>query len=212
MKIGLVILHAEAARGGAERYTLDIASALATHGHDVALLAASFGADIPPAIRQVPLAFGGMFKTQQYIRFLDALTAHLSTETYDIVHAMLPVRKCDVYHPHAGLAAAAIEQGHEKHRGLATPVAKLLNQFNPKRQRFAAVERELLSQQHPPLVICLSNYVKRSVQRYYPRNEADLVTLFNAVDLQRYDPHAHPEIAPKKCAAPLRSAMTRSPP
>ena len=55
MKIGLVILHADAARGGAERYTLDLAAALARRGHDVSLLATSF-ADVPAEVVRVKLS------------------------------------------------------------------------------------------------------------------------------------------------------------
>src|SRR5690349_743164 len=44
MKIALVILHADPARGGAERYTVDLATALhARGGVDVTLVASTFG-------------------------------------------------------------------------------------------------------------------------------------------------------------------------
>ncbi|CAA9371559.1 MAG: hypothetical protein AVDCRST_MAG64-163, partial [uncultured Phycisphaerae bacterium] len=38
MKVALVILHADPARGGAERYTADLAAALGKRGHDVTVL------------------------------------------------------------------------------------------------------------------------------------------------------------------------------
>ena len=45
MKVALVILHADASLGGAERYTLDVARALAERGHDVDLIAGSHAGD-----------------------------------------------------------------------------------------------------------------------------------------------------------------------
>lgn len=193
VKIGLVILHAGAARGGAERYTIDVAHALAARGHGVTLIASDFSGDISTQVGRVQLTLSTASKTRRYTQFLDQLDAHLQATAYDVVHAMLPVRQCDVYHPHAGLAVAAVETGHEKHAGVKRAVAKLFNRFNPKRQKFAAIERALLESQNRPITICLSDYIRRDVQRYYTLRESDLATLFNAVDLQRFDPGARPD-------------------
>lgn len=191
MNIALAILHADPARGGAERYTVDLAHALAARRHDVSLLASSFaGVDDP--VRKVALPAGGATRLQKYLRFLHSLDAHLARHRYDVVHAMLPVRRCDVYHPHAGLAAEAIASGHTKHRGpLRQSLAMLANHINRKRLRFAAVERELLSGERPPVVLCLSEYVKRTVRRHYRNLPEDrLATLFNATDLAKFNPSA----------------------
>ena len=194
LNLALVILHADPSRGGAERYTVDLAHALAAHGgHQVSLLASSFD-QVGATVRQVPLGRPAATRLGRYLRFLDALDAHLAAEPYDIVHAMLPVRRCDVYHPHAGIAAEAVRTGHLKHAGAAKQLAaRVANRVNPKRQRFAAVERRLLTGPNPPVVLCLSEYVKRTVRRHYPLPDDRLATLFNAVDLQKFDPAARPE-------------------
>src|SRR5688572_20305902 len=127
MRIALVILHADPARGGAERYTADIAAALVQRGHAVSVLASDFPEEYIAAERVV-LKSGGMTRTGQYQRFLDSLDGHLGSHSYDIVHAMLPVRKCDLYHPHAGIA-------------VETP-SGLKAVFNPRRVEMAKVERE----------------------------------------------------------------------
>jgi UDP-glucose:(heptosyl)LPS alpha-1,3-glucosyltransferase len=44
-------------------------------------------------------------------------------------------------------------------------------------------------QTNPPLVICLSDYIKASVRRYYPLPDEQLVTLINAVDLAKFEPN-----------------------
>ena len=177
MKIALVILHAEPARGGAERYTSDLAAALAGAGHDVSLLASRFD-DAPPGVARVELRAGGLTRTRRYAEFLDALDAHLAASRYDVVHAMLPVRRCDVYHPHAGLAVAAFGGTKKKIEAL----------FAPRRLRFASVERELLHSSKPPVVLALSEYVRRSIREHYPLDDARVPVLFNAVDLARFEP------------------------
>ena len=195
MKIALVIQHADPARGGAERYTIDLAEALVRRGHEVSLLASSFAANTGAANR-ILLGATAATRLGRYLRLLDALDAHLSATRYDIVHAMLPVRACDVYHPHAGLAAEGVATGHRKHSGGVARISSWLgNHLNRKRRRFAAVERRLLSGPHPPVVLCLSDYVKRSIQRHYPLPPTRLATLFNAVDLNRFSLDVRPQAA-----------------
>jgi len=120
---------------------------------------------------------------------------------------MLPVRRCDVYHPHAGVAAEAVESGHLKHAGVVKrELARVGNRVNWKRRAFAEVEHQLLVAGGPlpspppeyrergkesggPVVLCLSEYVKGTVRKHYPGlGEDRLATLFNAVDLGRFDP------------------------
>ena len=208
MNVALVILHADPAKGGAETYTVDLARALAGRGHAVSVLAASF-ADAGPGVARVPLPHAGPTRLARYVRFLDGLDAHLASAAYDVVHAMLPVRRCDLYHPHAGIAAEAVASGHLKHDSPVRQVAaRLANRLNRKRRRFAAVERELLmprespvpptespaapprvgSPRVAPVVLCLSDYIKATVRRHYPLPDERLATLINAVDLKKFDP------------------------
>jgi UDP-glucose:(heptosyl)LPS alpha-1,3-glucosyltransferase len=193
LKVALVILHADPARGGAERYTFDLAQALGERGVDVSLVASSFGSK-PAGLKVVQLDRRGLTRLGQYRRFLRSLDAHLAETQYDIVHAMLPVHRCDVYHPHAGVAAEAIVSGHRKHSGgLTQGVAAVSNRLNVKRRAFANVERALLTAPKPPIVLCLSEYVKGTVRAHYALAEDRLATLFNAVDLAKFDPGKRPE-------------------
>jgi UDP-glucose:(heptosyl)LPS alpha-1,3-glucosyltransferase len=188
LKIALVIFHSDPARGGAERYTADLAAALVARKHHVSILATDFGPRLA-GVEYVALKASATSRTAQFMRFLDSLDAHVSDHSYDIVHAMLPVRQCDVYHPHAGLALESVRTGHRKHASpISRAASKLGNQLNRKRQRFAEVEKTLLSGKRPPVLLCLSEYVKKSVRRYYDLSEDRMATLFNAVDLSRFDP------------------------
>jgi UDP-glucose:(heptosyl)LPS alpha-1,3-glucosyltransferase len=160
----------------------------------VSLLASSFE-NVPWETRQIKIEGRGFGRAHGYNRFLHNLEQHLLGTGYDVVHAMLPVNWCDLYHPHAGLAVEQITSGHLKYKGsFAQSMAKLGNRLNARRQKFAKVERQLLGRPDPPLVICLSEYVKRSVQQhYYGLKPQDLVTLFNAVNLRKFDPAARPQ-------------------
>jgi UDP-glucose:(heptosyl)LPS alpha-1,3-glucosyltransferase len=185
LKVALVILHADPTRGGAERYTVDLAGALAARGHDVSLVSSGpvdrddvvRGAS-GASYRHVELRVSGFTRAGRYRSFLRALEHYLHRRTQDwidVAHAMLPAPGCDVYHPHAGVAAAALEKANAW--------------FNPRRRAMANVERALVADPNGPLVICLSDYVKRFVRRYYPElPDERMVRLFNAVDLARFEP------------------------
>jgi len=189
MHVALVILHADPSRGGAERYTVDLAAALARLGHAPTLISATAGPELP-GVKAVVLPASGYTRTGRYLRWLHALESHLREQTYDIVHAALPIRQCDVYHPHAGLAVEAVQHGHLKRTGWSRLGSWMGNQLNGRRQAFAFVERKLLTGPQPPLVISLSAYVQTSIRQFYPLPDDRHACLFNAVDLQRFDPQA----------------------
>lgn len=192
LKVALVILHADPARGGAERYTVDLAAGLAGRGHEVSLVSSGpFDRDdvvrraSGAGYRQVELHTRGMTRAGRYRSFLRALERHLigAQGDLDVVHAMLPVPGCDLYHPHAGAAAAQLGKWNAI--------------FNPRRRAMARVERALMGDPDGPLVLTLSDYVKRFIRQHYPALPGErMVRLFNAVDLQRFDP-AVPDAAPR---------------
>ncbi len=167
MRIALASFSCDPARGGAERYAVDLAQALRGRGHAADLLAAEGpGANLPA---------DGLTRAGKYLSYLQALQAHLSKEKYDVVHAMLPVRECDLYHPHAGSAIAAYQ-------------TRRLNRFNRKRRLYAQVERKLLNDPAGPQVLCLSDYIQRQFSPLLPEAQDKLLPLFNGVDIHRFDP------------------------
>ncbi len=193
MKIGLVIFGADTARGGAEVYTINLARSLRDRGHDVSLLAHTFAPGLP-AIRQVPLNAGGLTRAGRYLRFLDTLDQHLAAHRYDIIHAMLPVRWCDVYHPHAGLAAQNLTEGCLRHNDpLRRVLSRIGTSFNCKRQRLAAVERRMIDRSDGSIVLCLSNAMRQAAARSFPQREDRLTRLLLGIDLRKFDPAACPE-------------------
>ena len=178
MRIALLILHADPARGGAERYTIDLAKALSARGHDVALLAGSFARDLDAGDATLTkVAAAGATRTGRYMRYVRSVREALAADRPGVVHAMLPVPPglCDVYHPHAGIEARA-NRAH-------------LSFTNPRRAMFIRVERRLLGGERPPLVLTLSRRVGRELRRFHPAFPHDRERrLFNAVDLDVFRP------------------------
>ncbi len=173
MNVLLVILHADSARGGAEGYCVHLLHALLARGVNARIAAATFEASIPKEAR-VPLRFDGLTRGGKYQAFLDSLDADAESQSYDVVHAMLPVRRCDVYHPQAGVEA------------ITFPRASLPQRLtNRRRAMFARVERQLLRDPLGPVILCLSNRTRDETIAL--ANNADRVlTLYNGVESDRF--------------------------
>jgi UDP-glucose:(heptosyl)LPS alpha-1,3-glucosyltransferase len=183
MRITLVSLSADSSRGGAESYTLDLARRLVECGHTITLISGArgtthaLGSSTKDGYTHVTVPASGVTRSRRYLRFAMGVESWIREHPQDIIHAMLPLPSCHVYHPHAGIAIAAIQ---------GKPIQTL---SNPRRRLFAKTEHQLLTSSHPPVILCLSDYVKAEFLRYYPDfPEENMVKLFNAVDLDHHVP------------------------
>jgi UDP-glucose:(heptosyl)LPS alpha-1,3-glucosyltransferase len=164
MKVLLVILHADSARGGAELYTVRLFHKLLEAGHDTWMAAATFEPSIDSS-RRVVLEHSGLTRVGRYRRFLRSLDNHLFETDYDIVHAMLPVRSPDVYQAHAGIESVTFA---------ATSLASQLG--NRRRRLMALTEEKLLV--GGTVVLCPSRRMREQIP--YPRVDAEV--LYSAPD------------------------------
>lgn len=190
MNLALVISRADPQRGGAERYTADIAAALVQRGHRVDLISSQFGPAIA-GVNFVPMTAKSATRAGRYISFLNRLDAYFAEHPYDLIHSMLPIRRCDLYHPHAGMAKAALETHLTRTAGAARVLAQLANRLNHKRRLFAQVEETLIHATERPVVLYLSDYVKAMILRHYPDLSSHLVRLFNGTNLKAFNPAHH---------------------
>lgn len=174
MKVLLVILHADSSRGGAESYCVHLHRSLQSRKIDTKLAAATFESGVDQSDR-VTLEFDGLTRSGKYLAFLDSLESHLKDNSYDIVHAMLPVRKCDVYHPQAGVESVTFPR-----------VNALQRLTNRRRAMFARTERELLENKRPPVVLCMSNRSRLETRSAFLIETSRLITLYNGVESERF--------------------------
>lgn len=192
MNIATVIFRAERERGGAERYAIDLSNELVRRGHTVDILASTHG-DCGAAT-PVPIFSKGLTRASRYERFIDNVQRHVDARRYDIVHAHLPVRSCDVYSAQSGLELFALRDGH---RAKPTPtrqlVAMLTNRLSIKRNRVAKVEASLLNAPRPPITVCLSDRERHEAARAFPHAADRMATMYCLPDDSRFDPAGLPK-------------------
>lgn len=180
MKILLVILHADSSRGGAELYTVRLLHKLIEAGHEVFVAASTFEPSIPAAGR-IAMDYSGHLRLTRYLSFVESLEAHLNIEHYDVVHAMLPVPRCDLYHPHAGIESVGWSE------------TSFLQQLtNARRQTFVDIEASLLGTPPRPITLCLSDRARAQAAEIFPKAAELMFTVYSGVDESRFVPVDRP--------------------
>jgi len=158
MKIALVTLSADPQYGKAERNLLRFASALAMENQTTILHHIPLKSEGDTNLYYLRLGrLSGSFATR-YKDFITEVDRKVSIENYNIVHAIVPVLRCNVYQPYEELAQKT------RRRGLSRILPLIGNRSKQKQHLYAEVERKLLSLPKPPFVICSSKRMKQSVE------------------------------------------------
>src|SRR4051812_29683658 len=183
MKVALIVQNADRRNGGAEQYTLDLARTLTERGHQITVVA-EHG---PAAVAEGAAAAGykcmylgakGRTRWKRLQDFLLRVKDLYAGGVYEVVHAMLPVWRCDVYQPHAGLATDLLATGHMKHtRRVVQRLSRIANHVNPKRVGLAQIEQQLMKSE--PWVMCFSSMMKSYAQQRFSLPDDHLVMLMN---------------------------------
>lgn len=185
MKIALVIENLDVTRGGRETSTAQIAAALAAAGQQVTVLCQSGSppADLPYKIR--PLGKRGLQRTTRFAEFQAAVAQAAKDETFDIVHAMMPLAGANVYQLRSGTVPAQFEASLRRRSALARPLVRLAWKCNKYRQLTGQVERQLAADPRV-LLLPVSQMVADELATHYGRRD-NVRVVYNAVDLPAAD-------------------------
>jgi UDP-glucose:(heptosyl)LPS alpha-1,3-glucosyltransferase len=197
MKIALVIPHFDPARGGAEHWTCQYARWLLGQGHEVHVVASSFGEGgtwrriiphVVPPLRS-PVAWA------------DAAAEVARTAQADVVHDMGSGWYCDVFQPHGGSRVASFEQNLLLLPRWLRPAKRLAAGLLPRYRVF----RELMKRQYAAdgrNVIALSRMVAGHLRQHHHVPADRLRLVYNGVDIERFSP----EVC-RPCREPLRRQL-----
>ncbi len=181
IKLAFLIEHLDPNRGGMERSAVDYLTEITALGVEAHVITQT-SADVPVGVQVHALGMEGWTDELQYRNFVVRADRFLDGGRWDIVHAIRPCQRCDVYQPRGGLVRVGQVRTVAARRGL---VARLLKQagqlFHGKDRLLIGLERRLLSGPSPPLVVVPSDYVRRQVEHMYGLPAQSLRRVFNGV-------------------------------
>jgi len=176
MKIALVIERMDAARGGRETSTAQLADALSRAGQEVTILCQS-GQSPTGDVQLRVLPARGLTRRARLRCFGDAVAAVAGE--FDIVHAMLPLPGANVIQLRSGTVPGQARAARQRRGPLLGPLLDALTPFN--RQRRFMGQLELATMANPRvLMLPVSQLVADEIARHYGRRD-NVRVIYNAV-------------------------------
>jgi len=183
LKIAVVVKDFESKRGGVERFAHQFVCQATTRGHQLHVLAnrwspeenGQFFLHKVPALRWPSLA-----KLISFPLNVHRLLKELGP--FDITFALTPLFSSDVYRLGEGIHREALQRRYR------TRIGRAWKRWGLKSQYLLWMENRIFSAGHFRRIITISEASRRQLLGYYPVREEQVVTIYNGVDLERFNP------------------------
>jgi UDP-glucose:(heptosyl)LPS alpha-1,3-glucosyltransferase len=183
-------------RGGCETYIATLARRLVADGHEVHLYARRWdAAALPEGMcyhKVVPP------RCPRFLRpwfFAAACRKALRGAGHPVSIGFDKMPGVDVLYPQGGLYAATAAHNLLKYSGRLTRAAVgLLKAVDPAHRSFLALDRRQYLSEPPPLVVAISDMVRRHFQDYYQVGSENLRVVRIATDPGRFDERDRPRV------------------
>jgi UDP-glucose:(heptosyl)LPS alpha-1,3-glucosyltransferase len=194
MDIAFCYERVQPRRGGCETYIAALAKRLVADGHDVHLYARHWDeAALPGGIHYHRV---DMPRCPRFLRpwyFGAACRKLLSAATHQVSVGFDKIAGLDVLYPQGGLYVATAEHNLLKYRHRLTRfLVRSVKLFDPAHRSFLALERRQFLHDPPPLVVAISDMVRRHFQQYYQLGSENVRLVRLATDANRFDEHDRP--------------------
>ena len=179
------------ARGGCETYITDLARRLVADGHEVHLYACRWdAAALPKEVRCHALTVPGGPRFLRPWHFGAACARALQGARHQVSVGFDKTWGQDVLYPQGGLHAASAEHNLNKHRRpWVRGLARLAKGLDLAHWSFARLERRQYLGPNRPLVIAISDMVRRHFERYCGLGPEDVRVVRCAIDPGRFAEH-----------------------
>lgn len=176
MKIALVRKEFDIARGGAERYSVNLARGLAGAGHDVHVFAGSWKHADHPGITLHQVPFVRRPSPLKNLSFQRSARRRVAAGRFDIVQGLSQVYPTDVYR--------MAEPLHIHWLRLTRPsqLARGLKTLSPRHMALLTLERGIFSPGNYRRVIAISRLCRQQLTEYYGVPEEHIRLIYNGVD------------------------------
>lgn len=184
MKIALVIYNYSGTKGGVERYTANLARGLVHAGHEVHVFCHKLEAsDDKIKFHIVPAL--GFYTPFRVLSFAANSARMLQEEAFDIIHGLGRTYYQDIYQCGGGCHWEYLKRTH---KSMKTLPGRILHACNPRDWAIIHLEKKSFAPGGAKKIICVSNWIKDEVQRYYEVSDEAIEIIYNAVDTEQFTP------------------------
>ena len=177
------------ATGGVERYVWDLVRRLLDAGHEVHCFCHFWGEHADPRVilHKIPNPW-------KQIRFMKVwsfdrwLTRHVSPRDFDIVHGFSKSSYQDIYTDGSGCLVDYQEYSID--HTSASILARKLRRASLHQRQVLAIEKRRFTPGNFYRIVTMSDLAGNQIKRRYGLNGNDLVTVYNGIDVWRFDPQA----------------------
>lgn len=175
-------------RGGCGTYIADLTRRLVADGHDVHLYATSWDAEaLPPAVRYHQLSAAGGPRFLRPWAFGAACMEALKRGRHRVSVGFDKTLGPDVVYPQGGLHAASFEHNlHKYGRPSVRFAASLVKSLDLAHWSFARLEQQQYLGPRRPVMIAISDMVRRHFHEYYGIKPEAVRVLHPAIDPHRF--------------------------
>ena len=191
MRIALVIRRYHAHGGGAERWTDRHARRLMARGHEVHLVAESFGAPPNDAILH-PVEISSTHpwwrpagSRLQFARQAEKVVQRLPV---DVVHDMGDGWCGDLFMPHHGTRRGGFRQNARLTPALERPLRRLAHRWAPRYREFDKLESRQYAPAPGKRFVALSRMVREDMCDLYDVPARSIDVVYNGIDVEAYSP------------------------
>lgn len=192
LRVAIVQESMDPRRGGAETSVLEMAAALAEQGAAPTIL---FNADRtaathpPPGVEFIAhVPPRAMIRVQLARWFIAAADDTIRLQRFDVVHAVTPHPRADVYQPRGGTYAETIERSIARGRTPLTRWIRRIGRILHAKQRFLSrLEKTLFAPVSEMRIAAVSEYVRQQILSRHPHMRDRVDVVFNGVDVARLE-------------------------
>jgi UDP-glucose:(heptosyl)LPS alpha-1,3-glucosyltransferase len=181
-------------RGGCETYIAVLARRLVADGHAVHLYARRWDeAALPAGMHYHHVALPRCPRFLKPWFFGAACRRLLRGARHQVSVGFDKIIGMDVLYPQGGLYAATADYNLHKYRSpLTRGLVRFFKAIDPAHRSFLALERRQFTVEEPPLVVAISDMVRRHFQEYYALSSDHVRLVRLATDPDRFDEHDRP--------------------
>jgi len=192
MRLGIVLDHFDARRGGTERYLSGLAARLAARRHQVRVYCRD-GTPPSDGVEIVPVAAPALTRAGRERAFAAAACERARRDGCSPVLGIRHVLDVDAYQPHGGTWAASVEARLRCERApWRRRLRAALHRLSPRHRFFARADREVFARRPGLLTLAVSPLVRDDVLRRYGSLNPRVELIWPAVDREPIETAARP--------------------